>query len=519
MRISPGAPAFFSHFIKPPRPQYFFRPFNLPLIFRPFIQPFISHPWLRPFLHPTLRQPPQPQQPTSRTARVSLQNPDSSSPRNWEGKDMTQRQDDPYIAKANRQSYDRQQAIEQLTRGIPTWQDTNQNNKTEIAYSFKQGGFNDQQKQDARQALTAWSDLANLEFTEDGGAAEGRVTFGISSLAQPASGTYPTPHGRGGGTTLYNPASVTRELMIHETGHALGLQHPGNYNGSLDENKRVYAQDSTAHTVMSYFNAGYSGKQLGAKPLAPMMDDIAAIQKKYGANHQTRKEDNTYGFNSNTQRDYYTLNSAQDRFIACIWDGAGNDTLDVSGYQSNQNINLRAGSFSDVGGLEGNVSIARDCIIENAIGGHGHDTLIGNDADNRLTGGAGGDQLRGDGGADTFVYNNASDSTPEHPDTLMDFTSGTDRIDVSGAMKNANTATLMLAQAFSRKAGETVLVYDEKTGHGSVSIDLTGDGRADLLINTRGQVKPEDIVQLKTAPLPASKSKRKRKQRLRRRRG
>jgi hypothetical protein len=77
----------------------------------------------------------------------------------------------------------------------------------------------------------------------------------------------------------------------------------------------------------------------------------------------------------------------------------------------------------------------------------------------------------------------------------------------------------MLVQAFSSKAGETVLVYDEKTGHGSVSIDLTGDGRADLLINTRGQVKPEDIIQLKTAPLPASKSKRKRKQRLRRRRG
>lgn len=516
MRIAPGAAAFFTPFIKPPRPQYFFRPFNLPLIFRPFIQPFISHPWLRPFLHPALRHPAQP---ALHTARVPLQNPDSSSPRNWEGKDMTKREADPYIAKVNKQSYDKQQAIEQLTRGISSWQDTNQNNKTEIAYSFNPGGFNDQQKQDARQVLTAWGDLANLEFTENGGAAEGRVTFGISNSVRHAYGNHPTPHGGRGGETVYNPARVTREDMIHETGHALGLNHPGNYDGSAQDHQREYAQDSTAHTVMSYFNAGHSGKQLGAKPVAPMMDDISAIQEKYGANHQTRKEDNTYGFNSNTQRDYYTLNTAQDRFIACIWDGAGNDTLDVSGYQSNQNINLRAGSFSDVGGLQGNVSIARNCTIENAIGGHGHDTLIGNDADNRLTGGGGADQLRGDGGADTFIYTNASDSTPEHPDTLMDFTSGTDKIDVSGAMNNANTAALRLVQTFSRKAGETVLVYDEKTGHGSVSIDLTGNGRADLLINTRGQVKPEDILQLKPAPLPPSKPKRKRKQRLRRRRG
>ncbi|MCR4540395.1 M10 family metallopeptidase C-terminal domain-containing protein [Pseudomonas sp. 18.1.10] len=343
--------------------------------------------------------------------------------------------------------------------------------------------------------MTSWSDVANLQFTENGGPAEGRVTFGISSSVRTAHGTYPTPGGRGGGETLYNPRMASRVVMTHEIGHALGLKHPGHYNGEAWESQRVYAQDSTAHTVMSYFGDQSSGKWLGAKPLAPMMDDIAAIQKKYGVNHQTRKEDNTYGFNSNTQRDYYTLNSARDSLIACIWDGDGNDTLDVSGYQSNQVINLKAGAFSDIGGLKGNVSIARGCTIENAIGGAGPDAMIGNDADNRLTGGPGADQKLGGGGADTFVYTDARDSTPEQPDTLMDFTSGTDKIDVSGALQKAHAPALSFVQAFSGKAGETVLAYDESTGKGSVTIDLNGNGRADLLIKTHGQVKPDDIVQ------------------------
>jgi serralysin len=500
MKIHSGAPAFFAPFNAPVRPQHFFRPFNLPTIFRPFIQPFITHPWLRPFLRPTLPTTPQPDHTSIPPQRRTLPpSPDKPSPQTWDGKDKTLRPDDPYVAQLNKRSFDKQQIIEQLTRGVPTWQDKNQNNTTEISVSFNNGGFNESQKQEARRSLASWSDVANLQFTENGGTSEGRVTFGISNWVSTAQGTYPTPHGRGGGETLYNPRMATRVVMTHEIGHALGLRHPGNYDGNASENQRVYAQDSTAHTVMSYFGDQSSGKQLGAKPLAPMMDDIAAIQKKYGVNHQTRKEDNTYGFNSNTQRDYYTLNSARDRMIACIWDGDGNDTLDVSGYQSNQVINLKAGAFSDIGGLKGNVSIARGCTIENAIGGSGHDTLIGNDVDNRLTGGAGADQLRGGGGADTFIYNHASDSSPSQPDTIMDFTSGTDKIDVSGAMKRANTPALSFTQAFSGKAGETLLMYNEKTGQGSVSIDLTGDGRADLLIKTHGQVKPEDILQSKPA--------------------
>ncbi|MFP3701649.1 M10 family metallopeptidase C-terminal domain-containing protein, partial [Burkholderia sp. SIMBA_013] len=83
-----------------------------------------------------------------------------------------------------------------------------------------------------------------------------------------------------------------------------------------------------------------------------------------------------------------------------VWDGGGEDTLDFSGFAHKQNINLNAEAFSDVGGLRGNVSIAKGVVVENAIGGSGSDSLTGNHAHNRLKGGGGSDTLRGGAGAD-----------------------------------------------------------------------------------------------------------------------
>ena len=118
-----------------------------------------------------------------------------------------------------------------------------------------------------------------------------------------------------------------------------------------------------------------------------------------------------------------------------MWDGGGDDTLDFSGFSQNQKINLNAESFSDVGALKGNVSIAKGVTLENAIGGAGNDTLVGNHVANRLTGGGGADRLQGGGGADTFVYDRTSDSTPDNPDVILDFESGLDRLDVSALLK------------------------------------------------------------------------------------
>ena len=224
-----------------------------------------------------------------------------------------------------------------------------------------------------------------------------------------------------------------------------------------------------------------------------MMDDISAIQHQYGANYQTRRENNIYGFNSNTGRDHYSLRSHQDAAIFCVWDGAGNDTLDFSGYGNNQTINLRDGSFSDVGGYQGNVSIARNCLIENAIGGSGHDVLIGNAADNRLTGGAGADRMRGGGGADSFVYNHASDSTPANPDVIMDFTSGTDKIDLRGLERRSNTR-FKPVQAFSGRIGDAIVGFNPQTQRHFIAIDLTGNRTADFVVTSTQVIRPPDVL-------------------------
>ena len=95
--------------------------------------------------------------------------------------------------------------------------------------------------------------------------------------------------------------------------------------------------------------------------------------------------------------------------VFTIWDGRGNDTLDASGFAQNQNINLQPGSYSSIGGLTNNIAVAylhetnSNAMIENAVGGSGDDTIIGNEKGNDLRGGAGDDTLKGLFGVDFLV--------------------------------------------------------------------------------------------------------------------
>src|SRR5204863_6083394 len=96
--------------------------------------------------------------------------------------------------------------------------------------------------------------------------------------------------------------------------------------------------------------------------------------------------------------------------VIAIWDAGGVDTLDASGFTTNQRIDLRSGEFSDVGALTQNVAIAYGATIENAVGGSGKDTIAGNKANNVLTGNAGDDSLSGGAGADTLNGGLGSDT-------------------------------------------------------------------------------------------------------------
>lgn len=411
-----------------------------------------------------------------------------------------------------KRSLNTDQVARHLTRSGMRFYDRDRDGKTQVSFNLR--GFTEPQKGCARRAMEAWQDVADISFHENARKADGSIQVTGSNRMESGVAWGPDRHNSGAramiGTRRAAHApqegSYFNTTMVHEIGHCLGLAHPGEYNGGgTYERDATFAQDTRAGTVMSYWaetkHAGHDFR--GLMPSAPMMHDIAAIQKMYGANHKTRSTDTTYGFNSNTGRDVLSLKNAREAALFCVWDGGGNDTLDFSGYGQNQKIDLNAESFSDVGGLHGNVSIAKGVTLENAVGGSGNDVLTGNGADNRLKGGAGADRLRGGEGADTFVYDKASDSTPRNPDRIADFTSGTDKIDVSGALREAGIKGLTFSSQFTGQPGNAVLSYQESTGRGSLAIDMNGNGKPDLLVITTGKIAQADIVTGGQAPTPS----------------
>ncbi|UVL37803.1 serralysin family metalloprotease [Pseudomonas sp. B21-040] len=433
-------------------------------------------------------------------------------------------------------SYSVDQAATQLLRDGAAYQDKDGSGKIELTYTFltsassstmnKHGitgfsQFSSQQKAQAVLAMQSWADVANVTFTEKSTGGDGHMTFGNYSGGQDGAAAFAYLPGTGAGydgtswyltNSSYTPNKTPdlnnygRQTLTHEIGHTLGLAHPGDYNageGAPTYNDATYGQDTRGYSVMSYWSESntdqnFSKGGVEAYASGPLMDDIAAIQKLYGANTSTRTGDTTYGFNSNTGRDFLSASSSSDKVVFSVWDAGGKDTLDFSGFTQNQKINLNEASFSDVGGLVGNVSIAKGAVIENAIGGSGSDLLIGNGASNELKGGAGNDILFGAGGADklwggtgsdTFVFAASSDSKPGVADQILDFVSGLDKIDLTGITKGAG---LHFVSAFTGAVGDAVLTTSG--ANSLLSVDFSGHGVADFLVSTVGQAAFSDIV-------------------------
>ncbi|MDG5497955.1 M10 family metallopeptidase C-terminal domain-containing protein [Niveispirillum sp. BGYR6] len=125
--------------------------------------------------------------------------------------------------------------------------------------------------------------------------------------------------------------------------------------------------------------------------------DLAVIHYIYGPNKDVRSGADTYILSSTEVGRY-------------IWDGGGNDTITAQDATQAVTIDLRDGGWGWFGSknehllTEGQFFIGYGSVIENAVGGHGNDMLIGNKADNSLTGGAGNDTLVGGDGTDTAIF-------------------------------------------------------------------------------------------------------------------
>ena len=231
-------------------------------------------------------------------------------------------------------------------------------------------------------------------------------------------------------TGLVEGSAVTpASVMLHEILHSLGLEHPDN----LKKPTPTFAQNRE-HTLMAdeFSNPAeciFDGAQYGATS-TPMPWDIAGLQHLYGANQKTNKGDTIHEY-SNTVPFYQT-----------IWDASGNDTISLINFNKGLKINLTGGELSTLSfdvedkrwsnKMHGNLGIAFDCIIENAIGGSGPDVITGNQADNQLDGQAGDDILNGGLGIDGITGGLGQDTFQIQPGKghaiIMDFTSGEDEI-------------------------------------------------------------------------------------------
>jgi serralysin len=316
-------------------------------------------------------------------------------------------------------------------------------NEPNATYHF---GLSTQQQAAARNALTAWSSVANLGFFEltESSTQVGDIRFAWTSATDTTSTGrnawgwtyYPGSNAPQSGdiwlSTTSNSAqdnnwsvgSYNYMSLLHEIGHALGLKHP--FEGS---NTLSSGLDVRNYTLMSYTDptqaqwvevkrnstGGYTWNTSYIEPSTPMVGDILAIQYLYGDKTTTNHGDNVYDFDP-TQPFYQT-----------IWDTGGQDTISAARFVQPCTINLNEGSYSSLGFRSNwyqysqlnwpstpdtqkmydgtnNLGIAWGVVIENAIGGSDADVLTGNSADNHLTGGAGNDTLSGGDGTDTAIY-------------------------------------------------------------------------------------------------------------------
>ncbi|MFN7050776.1 MAG: M10 family metallopeptidase, partial [Gemmobacter sp.] len=212
------------------------------------------------------------------------------------------------------------------------------------------------------------------------------------------------------GTRFINTDQPYNNTVVHEIGHALGLEHTHDGTAAFPGVTGAgSAGDSGLNTglfsVMSYRGVSYpleEGLVFRVAQPAYMALDIAALQWVYGAN-------TTYAGGN----DVYGIPDA----LRTIWDTGGTDTIDFSQTALNAVIDLRAATLAvGPGGggflsyvveprfgqnyVSGGYTIANGVAIENARGGSGHDSLIGNRVANRMDGGLGNDTIHGGAGND-----------------------------------------------------------------------------------------------------------------------
>ena len=321
--------------------------------------------------------------------------------------------------------------------------------KKEISFSFFDDGsevsgtdangfrsLNAAQRDRVRDAFSYLSNVVDVSFTEvDSG---GDIQYG--SNAQSASAGYARYPSEGSQVFIANnqagfdgdweAGTYSWQVLLHETAHALGLKHPGNYNAGGGGTRGPYlskAADTRGNTLMSYHNAGnmarisYVDGQFSKSTVQAgtfQGYDIEALQYLYGAS-------------TTVQAQSYNWADGED-FSNTLWNPNEGSQIDLSNQTGVNVVDLRAGKRSSIGIVDpyadmpftraqyatltsggkkltavlgkptytgtNNLLIAAGSRFTSALGGSGRDSLVANTIGGQVDGGAGDDRLFWTGG-------------------------------------------------------------------------------------------------------------------------
>ena len=357
------------------------------------------------------------------------------------------------------------------------------------------------QRANFRDALALFAQAAGIIFVEaaSGAAMINAMNTSGSGWGGWAKTAYSTDYYTGSGELVidnsgaYDEGSFGFQTILHELGHAMGLEHP--WEGGITLNSAI---DDQWHTVMTYNSSYPYTDHLGTL-------DVAALQAQYGAASATA------GWVLTMTAGVLTVTGSLggDDILGVgganrLNGGAGADSL--HGRQADDT--LRGGADDDA--LWGNVGSDRlfgeagnDALygFETAAGwaagndmlygGDGRDTLTGGSSDDQLFGGKGRDLLdgrdqndimHGGGGADSLYGGNTGGSWG---DQVMHGEGGTDSL--SGGNGSDQLYGGLLSDTLDGGAGWDSLSggggNDVMYGGGGAGVDyFTGGAGADLFV-------------------------------------
>ncbi|MEQ1672859.1 MAG: matrixin family metalloprotease, partial [Hyphomicrobium sp.] len=362
-----------------------------------------------------------------------------------------------------------------------------------VSFNVQNLTFNEQAL--ARQALHAWSTVANLTFSEV--FTGGQMVFNSADTGTDANSAYANFGGSAGFITsatvnigngwmnsYYNAATqfynYAFQTYVHEIGHALGLGHQGNYNGSaVYDSSNNFANDSWQFSVMSYFGQDrYNYNGAGSSYLyvsGPMQADILAMLDKYGA---ATAANHYFGDAASALPEYSVAGGVRafTMFSPDGWVG-----LDSSTYGGAQTINMNALQFSSTRGNLNNIGNYSNMSYYN--GGSGVDditlaTTVATGADNRVFGNGGADIFRSSGGSDHCLVDGGAGSdtyaraATQLTNVAFHHTSQSQNGWVIGTGSGSDTLFNI----------ETASFFDgTKTLRADARADLTADGSSDVI--------------------------------------